>query len=79
MKHRATLDIVVSSCLVISKLLASINKPLLHRGNSFFLLNSFLDSVNGISWFYVNFDFFSSKGLHFDHSSTPESQDQVKS
>lgn len=33
MKHRATFDIVVTRCLVISKLLPSINKPAT-RGNA---------------------------------------------
>ena len=53
-------------------------KPLLHWWDSFFLLNPFLDPVNGISWFDINFDFFSSESLDLDHSSTPKPQNQVK-
>ena len=51
---------------------------MLHWRNAFFLLNSFLDPINGIGWFNINLDFFSSQSFHLNHSSSPEPQNKVK-
>ena len=53
--------------------------PLLNRRDAFFLLNTFLDPINSIGWFDINFDFFTSESLDLDHGPTPKPQNQVKS
>lgn len=84
-KWHARFHVRVQSCAVelpkAVKLKINIQKerkPLLHRWNSFLFFYSFLDPINRISWLNVNFNFFSSQSLHFNHGSSPEPQNQVK-
>ena len=53
-------------------------KPLLHGWNSFLLLDPFLDPINCISWFDVDFYLLSSKSFHLDHRTSPKPQNQMK-
>ena len=62
-KSGLLLNVVVTQCASVLKLLSSKDKTLLIRGDSFLVLDLGLDVVNGVRWFDIQSDSLSSKGL----------------
>jgi hypothetical protein len=69
------LDVVVSKGSSIFKLFTGEDKSLLVWRDSFFVLDLSFDVFNGVRWFNVESDGFTSKGLDKDLHSTSKSED----
>ena len=69
------LDVVVGEGSVVLELFSGEDKSLLIRGNSFFVLDLGLDIFDGVRWFDIKGDGFSSKSFYEDLHSTSESED----
>merc|ERR1719347_418847 len=72
------LDVVIREGPSILKLLASKDETLLIRRDAFFVLNLGLDILNGVRWFNLQSNGFTSEGLDKDLHTTSETEDQVK-
>jgi len=66
MKSGFLLDVVVGEGAAIFELLSSKNKTLLVWWNSFLILDFSLHILDGVRWFDLEGDGFSSKGLDED-------------
>jgi len=73
------LDIVVRKCSSILKLLSSKDKSLLIWWDTFLILDFSFNVLNGVCWFNVKSNGFSSKGLDEDLHTSSKSEDQVES
>ena len=79
MKSWLFLDVVVTECSAILKLLSGKDKSLLIWRNAFFVLDLGLDIFNGVSWLNIKGDGLSSQGLDKDLHTSSKSEDQVES
>merc|ERR1712188_301301 len=79
MKSGLFLDVVVSKSSAIFKLLTGEDKSLLVRWDTFFVLDLGLDVLDGVRWFDIKSDGFTSQGLDEDLHTTSESEDEMKS
>ncbi len=48
------------------------------QGNAFLILDLGLDVLNGVTWFHLKSDGFTSQGLHKDLHASPEAEHQVE-
>merc|ERR1712126_208906 len=78
MQSRLLLDVVVGKSPSILELLSGKDQSLLIWGNSFLVLNFGFDIFDGIGWFNLKGNCFTSKSLDENLHSSPKSQDQVK-
>jgi len=79
MESRFLLDVVVREGSSIFKLLACENESLLLWGNAFLVLDLGLHVLDGVIWFHVQSDSFSSQGFDENlHCTTSKSEDKVK-
>merc|ERR1719419_374086 len=78
MEGRFFLDVVVTQCATIFKLLTSKDKTLLVWWNSFLILNLSFEIDDGIAWFHFKSDGLSSEGLHEDLHTSTKSQNQME-
>ena len=78
MESRFLLDIVIRKGSAILKLLSSEDKSLLIWWDTFFVLDLGLDVFDGVCWFNIKSDGFTSKGLDEDLHSTSKSEDEMK-
>ena len=65
-ESRLLLDVVVRESATVLELLSRKNKTLLIRWNALLILNLGLDVVDGIGWFYIQSNGFTSEGLYED-------------
>merc|ERR1712166_282425 len=72
------LDVVIGKGSSILELLSSEDKSLLIWWDTFFVLDLGLDVFDGVCWFNIKSDCFTSKGLDEDLHTTSKSEDQVK-
>jgi hypothetical protein len=72
---RLFLDIVVWEGSSVFELFTSKDESLLIWRDSFFVLDLSFDVFNGVRWFNVESDGFTSKGLDKDLHSTSKSED----
>ena len=79
MKGWFFLDIVVTKSSAVLKLLSSENESLLIGWDTFLVLDFSLDVFNGVWWFNVEGDGFSSEGLNEYLHATSQSKNQVES
>merc|ERR1739845_307612 len=79
MKSTFLLDVIIRQGTPIFELLTSKNETLLVWGNSFLILNFGLDIFNGIRWFDLKGDSFSSQCLDKDLHSSSETEHKMKS
>ncbi len=73
------LDVVIGKGATVFKLLIDEDKPLLVRGDSFFVLDFRLDIVDGVGAFDLESDGLSSQGLNKDLHTTTEMEDEMQS
>merc|ERR1711868_253063 len=78
MKSAFLLDIVVREGSSILQLLSSKDQSLLVWGNSFLVLDLGLDILNGVRWFNLKGDGFSSQGLDEDLHASSQSENQMQ-
>jgi hypothetical protein len=79
MKGRFFLDVIVGQCPSIFQLLSCKDKPLLIRGNTFFVLDLCFNILDGVRWLNIEGNCLSGEGLHKDLHATSQSENQVKS
>jgi hypothetical protein len=72
------LDVVIGEGSAVFELLSSEDESLLIWWDTFFVLDLSLDVLNGVSWFNIEGDGFTSEGLDKDLHTTSESEYQVK-
>ena len=78
MESGLLLDVVIGESSSILELLTSEDKSLLIWGNTFFVLDLGLDVFDGVCWFNIKSDGFTSKGLDEDLHTTSKSEDQME-
>jgi len=78
MESGLLLDVVVTEGSTILQLLSGENESLLVWWDPFFILDLSFDVFNGVSWFNVQCDGFSSKSLDEDLHTTSKSEDEMK-
>jgi len=79
MERRLFLDVVVRKGSAILKLLSGEDKSLLIWRNTFLVLDFGLDIFNGVSWFDIQCNGFSSESFDENLHSTSKSKDKMKS
>jgi hypothetical protein len=79
MEGRLLLDVIVLEGSAVLELLSSEDESLLVWGDSFFILNLGLDSLDGVSLLNLKSDGLSGESLDENLHSTSESEDEVKS
>ena len=78
MKSRFFLDVIIGKSSSVFKLFSGENKSLLIWWDTFFILDLGFDVFNGVRWFNIKSDGFTSEGLNEDLHSTSESEDKMK-
>ena len=78
MKSRFLLDVIVRKGSSVFELLSCEDKSLLIRWDTFFVLDFSFDIFDGVSWFNVKGDGFTSEGLYENLHSSSKSENQVK-
>ena len=73
------LNVVIRKSSSVLKLLSSEDKSLLVWRDSFLILDLGFNILNGVSWFNIKGDGFTSEGLYEDLHTSSESENQVKS
>ena len=73
------LNVVVWKSSSIFKLLSSKDKSLLIWGNSFLILDFSFDILNGVCWFNIKGDGFTSEGLNEDLHTSSKSENEMES
>jgi hypothetical protein len=78
-KSRLLLDVVVRESSTVFKLLSGEDKSLLIWRNSFLILDFGFHIFNGVSWFDIQCDCFTSEGFDEDLHSSSESKHKMES
>ena len=73
------MNVVIRKSSSVLKLLSSEDKSLLVWRDSFLILDLGFNILNGVSWFNIKGDGFTSEGLYEDLHTSSESENQVKS
>jgi hypothetical protein len=79
MKSRFLLDVIVRKSSSVFELLSCEDKSLLIGWDTFLVLDFSFDIFDGVSWFNVKGDGFTSEGLYENLHSSSKSENQVKS